>query len=92
MAIKEAQIKPKGKQVFVKVDSDEMRESEYGILTPKNVEQEKKSTGLVIAVGPDVKGVKKGEKVIFAMFAGDPIKLENKDYKFILEEDILSSI
>jgi len=82
-------IKPRGKQVLIKPDAEKSRESENGIITPSNVEQEQKAIGTVIAVGTDVKDIKKGDRVVYGVFAGDPIKFDEVDYKFVHEEFIL---
>lgn len=85
-------IRPTQNNVLVKPDSVESRESKYGILTPSNVEQEQKATGVVQAVGPDIKHLKKGDRVIYAKFAGDPVSLRESgkevDYFLLFGEDI----
>lgn len=87
---------PRSKQILVVPDSEESRESDYGIMTPDNVEQEKKSIGTVIAVGKEIKDVKKNDRVIFGTFAGERIKLRESskevDYILLLDEDVLAFI
>lgn len=89
-------IEPRGKQVLVQPDDKVSKESEYGILTPDNVEEETKSTGIVIAVGPDIKDIKRNDRVIYGAFAGDVIVFQKdmKDIQFILlpEHEILAFI
>jgi chaperonin GroES len=80
---------PRKKQILVKPDGDESRMTESGLYKPDTVEQEKKAVGTVVAVGPDVKDIKKGDRVIYGIFAGDPISLDGKDYKFVDEEFVL---
>ena len=82
-------IKPRPKYVFIKPDSEEARQSKYGIVTPSNVEQERKSIGKVLFVGSEVKEIKKGDRIIFGTYAGDAIQIEGIDYKFLHEDDIL---
>ena len=87
---------PRGKLVLVERDSEESRVSEHGLSTPDSVEQEKKSIGTVVAVGPDIKDLKKGDRVVFGTFAGDPMPLEEGskkvDYIFLHDEEILSHV
>lgn len=89
-------IKPRGKYVLVECDPPEAQKSEFGILTPTNVEQEEKAMGTVIAVGPEVKDIQKGDKIIYGTYAGDDIEFEKKGKKvkqrILLEEYILAFI
>ena len=93
---KEIKITPRGKQILVEPDGESARESEYGIVTPDNVEQETKAFGTVIAVGPDITDVKEGQRVIYGAFAGEQISFHEsaKDVDFVLlfDEDVLAFI
>lgn len=83
-------IKPRSKQVLVKQDSEESRVSENGIVTPNSVDQEKKSTGVVIEVGGDIKDLKKNQRVIFGTYAGEIIKFKDVEYRILFDEDVLA--
>ena len=89
-------IVPRGSQVLVVQDGEETRQSEYGILTPDNVEQERKAVGTVIAVGPKIEDVKEGDRVIFGAFAGEKIQMQEGskkvDYVLLFDEDVLAFI
>lgn len=89
-------IRPRAKQVLVKPDPEESRESEHGILTPTNVEQEQKSIGEVIAVGPEIKDIKVGDRVVYGAYAGEKVKLRDSskdvDYVLLFDEDVLAFI
>lgn len=95
-AKKKTNIVPRGKQVLVRVDEAEDRESEFGIIVPDEVEQERKSQGLVEAVGPDIKDVKPGDRVIYGTFAGESIKLRESgkqvDFKLLDDGDVIAFI
>lgn len=54
--------------------------------------KEKPSYATVESVGPDVKHVKKGDKIIFKEYSTTDIKLNNQDYLIIKEEDVLATI
>lgn len=57
-------------------------------------------TGVVIAVGPGKYHggklvpleVKKGDKVLFGMYAGQDVKVNDKNYKIMAESEILGVI
>ncbi len=94
-------IKPLGDRVLVEPLSDEEREktTKLGIVIPDTVEKEKSERGRVIAVGPGKMtdegnliplSVKKGQIVIFSKYGPDEIKVGNKEYYIIKEENILA--
>ena len=87
-------ILPRGKNILVKPDPEKSRISEHGITMPTNVEQDKKAIGTVMAVGPEIKDVKKGDKVIYGVYSGELIKIEEKgkevDYVLLLDEWVLA--
>lgn len=88
-------IKPRAKQVLVKVDPEKSRKSKHGLYTPSNVDQERKSFGTVIAVGSEIKDIKKGDKVLYGAYAGEKLNLdESKDFDHVLlfDEDVLAFI
>ncbi len=71
-----------------------------GIIIPDTA-KEKPTTGIVIAVGTgklDEDGkkipfnVKKGDKVLMPKYGGTEVKLNDKEYQIIREEDILGIV
>ena len=50
----------------------------------------------VVAVGPGTKDVtmtvKAGDKVIVGNFAGNDVKLDGEDYKFVKQDDVLAIV
>lgn len=93
---KMSNIIPRGKQILVQPDSGEAKESKFGILTPSNVEEDKKAIGTVKAVGSDVKDelMKPGKRVIYGLYAGERLKLKENDkdveYVLLFDEDVLA--
>lgn len=89
-------IVPRGKLVLVRVDDAESAVSEYGISAPDNVEQEQKAFGTVEAVGPDIKDLKKGNRVIYGAYAGEQIEVQEGDgkvqYRLLDDEDVIAFI
>ena len=94
MAIK---LQPLGDRVVVK-PLEEEEVSKGGIILPDTA-RERPQRGEIIAVGPgrlDEDGkrialeVKKGDKVIFAKYAGTEIKEDEEDFLILRESDILA--
>ncbi len=94
-------IKPLGDRVLVEPLSDEEREktTKLGIVIPDTVEKEKSERGKVIAVGPGKMtdagkliplSIKKGQTVIFSKYGPDEIKVGDKEYYIIKEDNILA--
>ena len=72
-----------------------------GIVIPETAREERAVKGKVIAVGPgklNEKGeripltIKEGQTVIFKKYAPDEIKIDDKEYYFVREDDILAVI
>jgi chaperonin GroES len=72
-----------------------------GIVIPETAREERAIKGKVIAVGPgklNEKGeripltIKEGQTVIFKKYAPDEIKIDDKEYYFVREDDILAVI
>ena len=47
---------------------------------------------IVEAVGPDVKDVKKGDKIVYKQYSTTDIKFQDKEYIIVKSEDILGVI
>lgn len=92
-------IQPLGDRVLVEpVKEDEVKKG--GIIIPDTA-KEKPQQGKVIAIGSgklDDNGkvipfhVKKGDKILMPKYGGTEIKIDNKDYLILREEDILGVI
>lgn len=93
---KNQKIIPRKNQILVQPDGEESRELGSGLLLPNAVEQEQKAVGTVRAVGPDIKDVKVGDRVIYGAYAGETIKMRegSKDVEFrlLFDEDVLAFI
>lgn len=83
-------IKPAGIQVFCKPDEAETK-TQAGIFIPATT-AEKPKTATVLAVGPDVKGFKKNDRVIYRSYATTEFKLDGDDYFLVEEQDVLGEI
>lgn len=88
-------IKPLGDRILVKPKTAE-EVTKSGIVLPETAEKEQKEQGEVVAVGGGAK-VKKlrlrpGQTVVFGKYSGDEIEIEEIEYKFLKEEDILGIV
>ena len=54
--------------------------------------KEKPNTAVIESVGPDVKAVKKGDRILYREYSATEIKLDNTDYLIVKEEDILATL
>ena len=92
-------LKPLADRVLIKKIEAEDKTS-GGIVLPDTA-KEKPQQGEVLAVGPgklDEKGirqpmeVKVGEKVLFAKYSGNEIKLQGQEYLILREEEVLGIV
>lgn len=84
-------IKPLRDQVVIEpTTKEEKRKS--GIILPDTAEEKKPEQGKVIAFGPKVKDIKKGDLVLFTQYAPNEVKVNNKDLLVVKAEDILAVI
>lgn len=92
-------IKPLGDRVLVEpLEQAEVRKG--GIIIPDSA-KEKPQEGKVVEVGPgkltdDGKripmNVKKGQRVLMPKYGGSEIKVDDKSYQIVREEDILATL
>ena len=54
--------------------------------------KEKSAYAVVEAVGPDVKTVKKGDKIGYKEYSTTDIKLDSDEFLIIKEEDVLATL
>ena len=92
-------IRPLNDRVVISREDKEQK-STGGIIIPDTA-KEKPQRGKVVAVGPGKMGddgkrismeVKKGDRVLFAKYAGTDIKFDGVEHVIMREEDILSVI
>lgn len=62
-----------------------------GLYLPDNA-KEKPAYATVEAVGPDVKQVKKGDKVVFKEYTTTELKINDVEYLIVKEEDVLATL
>ncbi|MBR8462159.1 co-chaperone GroES [Campylobacter sp. faydin G-105] len=81
---------PLGKRVLVE-RVEETKTTASGIIIPDNA-KEKPLSGEVKAIGAEVEGIKVGDKVVFAKYAGTEINLDDKTYLVLNTDDVLGII
>ena len=83
-------LKPTADNIVLKQTEAEETTSSGIILATTT--KEKPAIYEVMSVGPDVKDVKVGDKVVVGQFTGNAIKLDGVDYKFVKLEDVLAIV
>jgi len=93
-------IRPLADRVVIKPqEKEEMTRG--GIYLPDTASKEKPQEGTIMAVGEGKLddngkrtpiGVKTGDKVLFAKYAGTDIKIDDEDYLILAEKDILAVV
>lgn len=92
-------IRPLGDRVLVQ-PIEEKESKKGGIIIPDTA-KEKPQEGMVIAIGEGKRddsgkllpmNVKKGDKVLMPKYGGTEIKIDDKEYQIVREDDILGII
>ncbi|MAF14097.1 MAG: co-chaperone GroES [Parcubacteria group bacterium] len=88
-------LRPLGNRIVVEPISEE-ETTKSGIILPDTVDKEKKAEGNIIAIGDGEKikalNISVGAKVLFGKYAGEEVKVEDKEYKILNDEDVLAVI
>lgn len=62
-----------------------------GLYLPSGA-KEKPVMAIVQAVGPDVKTLKKGDKIVYKEYSTLELKVDNVEYLIVKEEDVLATL
>jgi len=93
-------LKPLGNRVVVERIEEREKTTAGGIIIPDTA-KEKPTKGVVVAVGPGTRkddgtclpmNVKEGDKVLFGKWGGNEIKMGDKEYLLLKEDDIYALI
>ena len=82
-------LKPLNDRVVAKLEKP-LEKTASGILLGEA--KEKPAYALVESVGPEVKSVKKGDKIVYKEYSTTEIKLDDTEYIILKEEDILATL
>ena len=80
---------PLGKKTVAKKE-EAVTQTASGILL--GTAKEKPAYAVVEAVGPEVKSVKKGDKIIFKEYSTTNIELDDTEYLIVKEDDVLATL
>jgi chaperonin GroES len=62
-----------------------------GIYLPDNA-KEKPVVAKVTAIGPDVKGIKVDDKIVYKEYSTTELKINGTEYLIVKEEDVLATV
>ena len=83
-------IKPLGDRI-VAVKEKAQTQTASGLYLPDSA-KEKPVSAIIEAVGPDVKHVKKGDKIIYKEYSTTELKIGAAEYMIVKEEDVLATL
>ena len=78
------------KDRIVAVVEKPLEKTKSGILLGEA--KEKPAYAVVESVGPEVKSVKKGDKIVYKEYSTTELSVEGKDYIILNEPDILATL
>lgn len=78
------------KDRIVAVVEKPLEKTKSGILLGEA--KEKPAYAVVESVGSEVKDVKKGDKIVYKEYSTTEIKLDDKEYIIVKEEDVLATL
>lgn len=85
-----APIKPLADRV-VAVREEAATKTASGIYLPDGA-KEKPVVAKVEAVGPDVKSLKKGDRIVYKEYSTTELKINGTEYLIVKEEDVLATV
>jgi chaperonin GroES len=85
-----APLQPLGDYV-VAVQEEAETKTASGIYLPEKA-AEKPKTAKVVAVGPNAKQIKNGDRIVYKSFSTTEVKVDGKEYILVKEEDVLATV
>jgi chaperonin GroES len=85
-----APLSPLGDYV-VAVGEEAEAKTASGLYLPDNA-QEKPKTAKVVAVGPNSKQVKVGDRIVYKSYSTTEVKVGKEEYILVKEEDVLATV
>ncbi len=83
-------LKPLKDRVVAKVEKP-AEKTTSGLLLPTD-SKEKPAFATVESVGPDVKSIKPGDRIIYKEYSTTPVKINKQEYLIVEEKDILATL
>lgn len=81
---------PLGDYVVAQAEEAEAKTAS-GLYLPDNA-QEKPKTAKVVAVGPQAKQVKVGDRIVYKSYSTTEVKVGDAEYILVKEEDVLATV
>jgi chaperonin GroES len=85
-----APLKPLSDYV-VAVGEEAETKTASGLYLPENA-KEKPQTAKVVAVGPNAKQIKIGDRIVYKSYSTTDVKVGNTQYILVKEEDVLATV
>jgi chaperonin GroES len=83
-------LQPLGDYVVAQAEEAEAKTAS-GIYLPEQA-QEKPKTAKVMAVGPDAKQLKTGDRIVYKSYSTTDVKVGSEEYILVKEEDVLATV
>jgi chaperonin GroES len=85
-----APLQPLGDYVVAQAEEAESKTAS-GLYLPDNA-QEKPKTAKIVAVGPNAKQVKVGDRIVYKSYSTTEVKVGRDEYILVKEEDVLAKV
>lgn len=85
-----APIKPLADRVIALREKSQTKTAS-GLYLPE-MAKEKPVIAVVEAIGPDVKTLKKGDRIVYKEYSVTELKIDGKEYLVVKEEDVLATL
>lgn len=90
MSETQATLRPLGDYVVAQAEEAQTKTASGLYLPEKSAEKPK--TAVVVAVGPDAKQVKVGDKIVYKTYSTTDVKVGKEDFILVKQEDILATV
>lgn len=75
----------------VAVSEEAEAKTATGLYLPENA-KEKPKTAKIVAVGPNVRQVKVGDRIVYKSYSTTDVKVDKTEYILVREEDVLATV
>ncbi len=83
-------IKPLADRV-VAIREEALKKTTSGLYLPDNA-KEKPVIAKVVAIGPKVKSLVIGDRIVYKEYSTTDLKIDDKEYLIVKEEDVLATV
>lgn len=95
-ALEDVKLEARLDWVLVKPIEKQSKKTDSGLVRPDNDEDEQKAVGTVLNAGEDATGIKKGDVVLYGVYAGELVEVTEKgkpvEYRLLKNEDIIAFV